>query len=310
MIHEYALDPAVLISWANNDRDYSEFLREYGLGTPRIVSSFPKKKANKLRSYLLKNSPENTQSLTGQRYTEMVLKIVESIVVRDVQVNSDVDWSEAAIVENRRAPFDVILSADEIREGNNVTPTSMYSQGSIWNHPGQINVSRTNEGLLAAVLNLIRLSDNRIVIIDPFGWTSQAIGFIQFMLHSVASNRVSVGLPAILLFYKEKRGSGSGGNGGPSADYVRQQIFHGLTGDVSNIQLEVFELRETENSDVFHNRCILTEHGGVISGHGIGVSGDELHTDEVILMKPEIYQKKWQQFIDQNCFEKASEARS
>lgn len=310
MIHEYALDPAVLISWADNDRDYSEFLREYGLGTPRIVSSFPKKKANKLRSYLLKNSPQNAQSLTGQRYTEMVLKIVESIVVRDVQENDGDDWAEAAIVENRRAPFDVILSADEIREGNNVTPASMYSQGSIWNHPGQINVSRTNEGLLAAVLNLIRLADEKVVIIDPFGWTSEAIGFIRFMLQSIASNRVSVGLPVIMLFYKEKRGSGRSGNGSPSADHVRQQIFHGLTGDVTNIQLEVFELRETENNDVFHNRCILTEHGGVITGHGIGVSGNEHHTDEVILMSPDIYQKKWQQFVEKNCFGKASEAKS
>ena len=43
MIYEYALEPAVLTSWASNDRDYAEFLREYGLGTPRIVSSFPKK---------------------------------------------------------------------------------------------------------------------------------------------------------------------------------------------------------------------------------------------------------------------------
>ncbi len=44
MIYEYALDPAVLSTWASNERDYAEFLREYGLGTPRIISSFPKKK--------------------------------------------------------------------------------------------------------------------------------------------------------------------------------------------------------------------------------------------------------------------------
>lgn len=309
MIYEYALEPAVLSSWAENDRDYAEFLREYGLGTPRIVSSFPKKKASKLRSYLLQHSPQNTQSLAGQRYTEMVFKIVESIVVRDVQINNAVDWAEAAVVENRRNPFDVILSSTEIQEGNNVTLASMYSQGSIWNHPGQINVSRTNEGLLAAVLNLIRLADDKIVIIDPFGWTVKAINFIQFMLQSITDNRVSERLPAILLFYKEKRGSGNSGNGSPSADHVRRQLFQGLTGDVSNLQLEVFELRETESNDVFHNRCILTGHGGVITGHGISVSGDEFHTDEAILMKSEIYQKKWQQFVEKNFFKVVSEAR-
>lgn len=44
MIYEYALDPVVLSTWASNERDYAEFLREYGLGTPRMISSFPKKK--------------------------------------------------------------------------------------------------------------------------------------------------------------------------------------------------------------------------------------------------------------------------
>lgn len=309
MINEYALEPEVLASWASDNRDYAEFLREYGLGSPRIVSSFPKRKTSKLRSYLLKHSPQDTQSLAGQRYTEMVLKAVESIVVRDVQVQNAAEWAQAAVVENRRAPFDVILSSTKLQEGNNVTPASMYCQNSIWNHPDQVNFSRTNEGLYHVVRNLIRLADDKVVIIDPFGWTPEAINFIQFMLQSIANNRVSERLPAIVLFYKEKRGGGNSGNGSPSADHVRQQILQGLTADVSNLQLEVFELRETANNDVFHNRCILTELGGVITGHGISVSGDESHTDEAILMKPEIYQKKWRQFIEQRCFEEASEAK-
>ena len=309
MINEYALEPKVLASWASDQRDYAEFLREYGLGTPRIVSSFPRKKGAKLRSYLLSHSPWDAQSLAGQRYTEMVIKVVESIVVRDVQANTAVDWVGAAVVENSRAPFNVILSSTELQEGNNVTPDSMYSQNSIWNHPVQISFSRTNEGLLGVVLNLIRLADEKIVIIDPFGWTFEAINFIQFMLQSIANDRVSDGLPAIELHYKEKRGSGSSGNGSPSAAHVRQQIFDGLAGGVSTLQLEVFELRET-NNDVFHNRCILTEHGGVITGHGISISGDGSHTDEAILMKPEIYRKKWRQFIDQNCFQVVSKAKA
>lgn len=308
MIYEYALDPALLNSWASDNRDYAEFLREYGLGTPRIVSSFPKKKASKLRSYLLQHSPQDKQSLTAQRYTEMVLKVVESIIVRDVQVSNAGDWAEAAVAENSRAPFDVILSPTEIQEKNSLTPETMYSQGSIWNHPAQVNVARTNEGLISAVQNFICLADKKIIIVDPFGWTGQAIRFITFMIQSITHNRVSEYLPAIVLFYKERRGSGNSGTGSPSADRVRQLILQRLTGDVFNIQLKVVELREVGNNDVFHNRCILTEHGGVITGHGISITGDECHTDELILMNQEIYQKKWGQFIEQNCFEVVSES--
>lgn len=306
MIHEYALEPTVLSAWASNDRDYAEFLREYGLGTPRVVSSFPKKKASKLRRYLLQHSPQDTQSLTGQRYTEMVIKIVESIVIRDVPDHQPSVWSEAAVIENRRTPFDVILSSSTIDAKNNITPESMYLQGSAWNHCGQLDIQRTNIGLLSVIGNLVRLSAKHIVIVDPFGWTAEAIGFIRFLINFIPHNRLADDFPTITLFYKEKRGSGNAGNGSPSADHVKNQVMKGLNGEIENLQFEVFELREAAEGDVFHNRCILTEHGGVITGHGIGVSGDEAHTDEAILMSPDIYQKKWQQFIEKNCFEVVS----
>lgn len=308
MIYEYALEPTVLSSWASNERDYAEFLREYGLGTPRIISSFPKKKKSKLRSYLLQHSPGDSQSLTGQRYTEMVIKLVESIVARGVQEYEVVNWQETAVIENHRIPFGVILSSMMIGETNNITPHSMYSQGSIWNHPDQLPVSRTNAGLFSIVSNLICLAENKIVIIDPYGWTTEAINFIQFMLQSVPRNRVADNFPVIMLFYKEKRGSGNNGGGSPSANHVKHQIIQSSAGDLPNLQVQVFELRERGDADVFHNRCILTEHGGIITGHGFGVSGEEEHTDEAVLMRPAIYHKKWNQFVERNGYEVVSEA--
>nr|WED69184.1 hypothetical protein PJ912_03445 [Pectobacterium colocasium] len=308
MIYEYALDPDVLYSWATNERDYAEFLREYGLGTPRIISSFPKKKKSKLRSYLLQYNSEDSQSLTGKRYTEMVIRLVESIVVREVQDNQAANWQETAIIENRRIPFGVILSSMRIEEHNNITPHSMYSQGSIWNHPEQLVISRTNAELFSIVSNLVCLAEKKIVIIDPYGWRVEAVNFIRFMLQSIPRYRVVSDFPVIILYYKEKRGSENGGRGSPSADHVRLQIIQSLIDDLPNLQVQVFELKERGDADVFHNRCILTEHGGIITGHGISVSGEESHTDEAILMSSDIYQKKWQQFVEQNCYEVASEA--
>ncbi|MBU1296875.1 MAG: hypothetical protein KJ609_05815 [Gammaproteobacteria bacterium] len=306
MIHEYALDPAVLASWASNRRDYAEFLREYGIGTPRLISSFPRKKATKLRSYLLSKCPINRQSLASQRYEEMVQKIVESVIVREVDDVELAEWQEKVVLENNRVSFDVILLITEIQEENAVTLETMYSQGSIWNHPNQINVSRTNKDLLNAVMNLVRLSTERIVIIDPYGWTDEAISFIQFMLQSININRVSGGLPTVTLFYKEKRGGS--GRGSPSASHVKQAVTQGLAPELSDLKLEVIELSETCNTDVFHNRYVLTEHGGVGIGHGIGVSGNGIQTDEIYLVTGDIYRKKWNQFIEKNCFQLISAA--
>jgi hypothetical protein len=299
MIHEYTLEPALLSSWASNNRDYAEFLREYGLGKPRIMSSFPTKKASKLRSYLLQHSPQGDQSLVAQRYTEMVVKIVESIVVREVLDNLPNEWIEAVAHENNRSPFGAILSSSQVNEKNSITPDTMYSHNSIWNHKNQVSFERTNDGLYSVISNLIRFSTSKIVIVDPYGGSAAAIGFIQFILHSLTNNRLSAVSPSIMIFYKN-------GNSSPNANHVKQQIVQGLGGVAVSLQLDVFELRETGGSDVFHNRCILSEHGGIMIGHGFGVSGDATHTDEATLMTEEVYQKKWQQFVEQRCFEVVS----
>jgi hypothetical protein len=303
MINEYALDPVVLSSWASNDRDYAEFLREYGLGTPRLCSSFPKKKASKFRSFLLRNSHSDQQSLASQRYTEMVLKLVESIVNRDTHIYQVDGWNEMAIAENKTVPFDVILSSDEIELVNNITLHSMYSVNSIWNHPRQQSIFRTNSDFISRISNLLRLSNEKIIIVDPYGWTSNSIKFIRYLLSSIMSDRINKLKPMIVLYYKERE------KGSPSASHVKNNIIEGLTGDAASFQVEVFELKETPDSDVFHNRCILTEHGGVSTGHGISLPDEESHTDEMYLLDPEIYQKKWQQFNETICFELVSESR-
>ena len=141
-----------------------------------------------------------------------------------------------------------------------------------------------------------------------FGWSDEAIGFVRCMINSILSNRLADELPKIIIFYKEKRGSKNAGSGSPAADHVKDRVMKDLNGELGGLQFEVFELREAAGSDVFHNRCILTEHGGVLTGHGIGVSNNEAHTDEAILMIAEIYQKKLLQFIEEKCFDIVSMA--
>lgn len=141
MIHEYAIEPGVLSAWAENTRDYTEFLREYGLGTPRIISSFPRQKANKLRSYFLQNAPADEQSQKWRRYMEMVNKLVETLVLREVEANQGNDWNDHAKAENARVPFSVIISSEPLGVDESITPATMYEPGSRWNHHDQLDHS-------------------------------------------------------------------------------------------------------------------------------------------------------------------------
>jgi len=305
MIYEYALEPAVLYSWAGNDRDYAEFLREYGIGSPRIVSSFPKKKKAKLRSFFFSSINPDDQTLRGRRYTEMVTKIVEELALRDIVYNPDTSWQELVISENARLPFGVIISKDAISTERNITPKTMYKDNSLWHCPRQFDIQRTNERLSAVIGALIRLSTQRIIIIDTFGWTTEAINFMRYIISSIAHNRVNSTIPKISIFYKEKQGGTNTGTSSPNAAHVRNAI---LMNNHNNVSLDVAELKEVNGQDVFHNRCVLTELGGVSTGHGIGVSGQQEHTDEAYIMEPEIYYKKWKQFADNNCFDVVSQA--
>lgn len=308
MIYEYALEPSVLSDWASDNREYSSFFREYGLGTPRIISSFPKSNSRRLRGYLLALGPQNRETLEGRRYEEIVLFLVDCIVRRGVPDAHESVWRDDVLVEHQRVPFDFILASELINTKEIITPRTMYDKSSIWNHKDQILIKRTTSSFFSVLSNFLRFSTKEFVIIDPYGWTIESIEFICFLIRSISQNRLVEDLPVLKIFYKEKNGSKNSGIGSPGSQHVKDQIINKSSGLLSNLEIEVFELKELNGGDVFHNRCIMTEHGGVITGHGISVTDDECHTDEAILMSRDIYNKKWQQFVEDNRFEIVSRA--
>lgn len=303
MIHEYAISPGLLKKWAANDRDYSEFLREYGLGTPRLASSFPKQKMTKCRSFYLQEAPGNTQSLQAQRYVEMVNHLTEALVHRDGFEWASSDWSEGVVSEDSREPFYALLSSSPLQSVRCLTPDTMYSPESIWKHPRQINVARTYESCSLLLRDLFRLAKDKIVIVDSFGWNQKAIEFIGRLIGDVFAGRVYSGLPEIVLYYKQRRDGGT-----PSASHVKAEIESRMRDIPLPISFRVYELAEIEGEDVFHNRCILTELGGVSLGHGIDIPETPTHTDELTLLERSIYDKKWAQFGENLSFDVVSEA--
>ncbi|MDP5293549.1 hypothetical protein Q9290_14790 [Oceanimonas sp. CHS3-5] len=303
MIYEYAIEPELLMHWASNDRDYREFLREYGLGTPRLTSSFPKQKAAKFRSYYLRKGPRDEQSNEAQRYLEMVNYIAESLVYRN---NIECDgscWESNILHEDSVNPFYAILTSTPIDSKRCLTPNTMYSEGSIWNHECQISVSRTYENLFPILSNMFSLAQEEIIIVDGYGWNQRAIEFIAKLLNGVLCGKGFNQCPELVLFYKDKKDDKA-----PDAAYVKSEIEKRAPGIKDAVKFQVISLSEVGGGDVFHNRCILTEHGGIAFGHGIDVTENSFHSDEVTLMNKAVYIKKWDQFVDDLCFEVVSQA--
>ena len=308
MLHEYAISPELLKQWAANDRDYNEFFREYGLGSPRIPSVFPKQKASRCRSYFLREGPANLESSQARRYLEMVDYLVETVVCRDDVVSDDGEWNSDVVSEDARAPFHVVLSLNQLDTPRSLTPQTMYSRESAWNHIRQKTVSRTYEAMSTCLKDMVRLAKDKLIFIDSYAWNSRGVTFISRVLGDVGNNRVSNKLPSVLVFYKEKVDRRDSRNSSPSSHQVKSFIEKSLSNGASEIDINVFELREVAGEDVFHNRFVLTEHGGVTLGHGVDVSEDNNHTDLITLMDKKVYDQKWGQFVDNLCFEIVSHA--
>ncbi|WP_348685738.1 hypothetical protein [Aeromonas bestiarum] len=303
MIHEYVLAPELLKAWANNDRDYQEFLREYGLGTPRLSSSFPGQKSSKYRKFYLENSPADEQSLQAQRYLEMVRHLAEALVCRDGFECASTDWSENVLAEDTRKPFHGLLALTPLNSPRCLTAETMYSAGSIWNHQHQRLVARTYESCSPVLRNMLRLAKDKIVFVDPYGWNERAIHFIGHLIGDAFHERVHSAVPELILCYKRKRDGGS-----PDATYVKAQLANRIENLMQGLQFGVYELDEMPGHDVFHNRYLLTELGGVSLGHGVDLSEDEAHSDDVTLLGREVYDQKWRRFVDMTDFTILSQA--
>ena len=106
------------------------------------------------------------------------------------------------------------------------------------------------------------------------------------------------------IFYKENRQDSS-----PSPEYIKNKLRLGLNNIAKTLEITICQIKETDQSDAFHNRYILNELGGIQLGHGLDLSGKEHHTDEAILLAKDVYMKRWEQFYYPDQFEILNEVK-
>jgi hypothetical protein len=284
----------VLLGWAGNNRDYAEAIREYGLGTPRILSSFPRRKARKLRSYLLQRAPVDQQSLQSQRYVELVQLLTETVVQHPVINTGDIDWIDHLILEQKRGNgFDLVMTQSKERILGALGPLDIYGAGSPWHHPRQEYIARTLEGIGRVTDNFLKYATDKIFIVDPYSWNSRSIEVISNFIEKLDKRLYSVDRLSISIYYKKKYDKSN-----PGAGVVIDSLLGCLPALSTAMSINIKELDADEKEDVFHNRYILTHLGGVILGSGVDLSANQNHTDDAVLMDKSIYARRWNQYVD------------
>jgi len=299
MIKEFALDPTLLLHWAKSPRDYHEFLREYGCGTPRLISSFPKKKFSKLRSYLIEKSDCLENETEKLRYVEMVQALAEGLVCRSCEVSSTNDWYDLVQAENQLNPFDTILSSKKINIDSAISLEDMYDS-TLWNLPSQLNIKRTQEEFLNNLDSFVKTTTEHLVFVDAFCYQSMAIDIIAKLVNKLEHRKSKELIPKVLIFYRSNQNS-------KSVHLVKEKILEKINTGLE-IDLKVTELQPLAGQDAFHNRYILNDCGGVLFPYGFDLSDEDCETDEAILLSKENYNKRWSQFVENLGFHVANQA--
>lgn len=295
MIKEIAIDPDILIEWSQNRRDYRDFIEGYGIGTPRIISSFPKTKYKNLRKYLLRKTDQLSNDIDKLRYVSMVEKLQGNIYLRCNEVDSSREWQD--LVLDELEPFDIVIARERFN-CDNVLTVSDITESDFLYLKHQVSFKRTKEDLIQTVRGFLRLTMSEIVIIDAYAWKPNAIKTIKAIIGEVNDRKFKSTPVEVTVIYKEL----THGSPAPDAKFLKKEIAKEFESFPEGIELIIKQLKETENSDTFHNRYILNDIGGISLGHGLDISDKEHTTDEITLLTKTNYRKRWRQFARDTDF--------
>ena len=165
MIYEYAIDPSIAATWFQPEAGRF-FEAGLGLGTPRIVSSFPHS-WDKRVWHEFKRS-QHSRDLSSTRMHEMLRHLCSRTVKRHGHSwDNSKSWLENAESEHRVAPFDAILAKNNPRRHERVVCVdSIDNDNPLWSRKHQHTVLRDARSIQDLISPMLRIA-TQVVFVDP-----------------------------------------------------------------------------------------------------------------------------------------------
>ena len=288
MIYEYAVDPSIAATWTQL-RDGRFFKDRFGLGTPRIVSSFP----HSWRKLVLGEVDQFRQyrDLEISRMVTLLDRMCHP-TIRRCASNWDINksWLENAEIEHSHTPFDAILAKSNPRSHERVIcADSIDDNTPLWSRKRNYTVER-DERVQELVRPMLRIA-TKVIFVDPYFCTDER--FLQPMKRyleviMIERNR----------YWKSRSDVGSV----PQIEICRSwKSRHLCESKLSAIvprqlNLIVSTLKQRSCGESLHNRYILTDVGGLLFGHGLD---DRQGThDDLVLLDEVPYWIRWNQYAN------------
>lgn len=287
MIYEYAIDPSIAATWFQ-PKDGRFFKAGLGLGTPRIVSSFPHSWKKRVWSEFYQS--QHYRGLSIAKMETILEQLCRTTVRRrGLTWDSRRSWLENAESEHRLSPFDAIVAKDNPRNHERVICVdSIDNDTPLWFREHQCAVSR-DAHIQELISPLLRIA-TQIVFVDP--WFSTAKRFTQPMKRYLR------------IIARERDNARRGG-------YIEEiphiEICRSIKGAYcsastlssivpSPLDLVVRTLDKVSCGEDLHNRYILTDVGGLLFQHGL----DEKRGthDDIAVLSEDSYLMRWSQYAN------------
>jgi hypothetical protein len=289
MVYEFAIEPDLVATWGDPTK-YKFFMEKFGLGTPRIMSEFPKLK-NWRRRVL--QAASGKEGLELQRITAIVNSLSETLIKRNAaDYDGTQSWVANAKKEHQIQPFYAILATAKC--DNNfcvLTDNDIFGENcDRWNLRQEDVILRQALSMGQAVSALLS-NCNEVIFVDPYfdpkriEYRRPFEHFFQSLLHKRkepprrievhTSNKLGVS------FFNE----------------ICREKMPGII--LKGLKVIFRQWQERPGGEKLHNRYILTDIGGVDFGTGLDES-DAGQTDDLTLLGKERYKIRWQQYASNN----------
>lgn len=278
MLHEFAVEPALLGDW----HAFHYLHEKFGVPQARVISEYPKKWRRMVYD-------------AAEGFTEIQRKILEewmadkaSFLVPSGRAYTQPDnWLKSAEIAHAEKPFHAVLARENPRSHPVVISAEqpVTEKHPLFHCPRECAMPKTVTGYVAVSRSLLQYS-RLVIFIDPYfkavkEWGEPLGAMLACLPSEVALLRyVTTASP-----------------NGETPSFRRSELVKNLPRFLPHdISLEVVLLTKNSGRDT-HNRFILTERGGLKFPWGFDAL-ESSPEDTVNLMEKEIYQAKFAEYLD------------
>jgi len=252
MIHEFALEPALLTNWPS----FRYFTEKFGVPQGRLISRYPKRWRKLVYEGLGECGP-----LERKKIEEGLARIRERMQRRPNSLwNSELDWLSNAEIEHARKPFRAIVASSNPRNSGSVLiGDDLDETQALWQIERTISISRDATTMAQCVAPLLRIA-TQVLLVDPHfspQWPRWQRSLGAF-LNAILAGRD--GTPPVRV---EFHTSGDGDEK-PTAAQFAADCTRYLSGIIpAGLELRIVRWMQRAGGKQLHNRYILTDIGGV-----------------------------------------------